>query len=87
MMTHNIYILIPLLILAFLFSTAYMALQLSGDAGISRLFERQPKHHKLLLVWQKKWNRLIDAYRITLAITSYVIFVLVYDLSNEYDVI
>jgi putative hemolysin len=87
MMTHNIYILIPLLILAFLFSTAYMALQLSGDAGISRLLERQPKHHKLLLVWQKKWNRLIDAYRITLAITSYVIFVLVYDLSNEFDLI
>ena len=86
-MTHNIYILILNVILAFIFSTAYMALQLSGDAGINRLLERQPKYNTLLLRWQKKWNRLIDAYRIALAITSYFLFIGIYNLSHEFDLI
>ena len=86
-MSHNIYLIIPLLILAFIFSTAYMALQLSGDAGINRLLERKPKYYSLLLQWQKKWNRLIDACRIALVITSYFVFILVYNLSYEFDLI
>ena len=86
-MTHNIYLLIPLLILAFLFSTAYMALQFSGDAGINRLLERKPKYHSFLLKWQKKWDRLIDVYRIFLTVTSYFLFILVYHLSTEFDLI
>ena len=84
-MTYNIYLLIPLLILAFLFSTAYMALQLSGDAGINRLVERKPKYHSLLLQWQNKWDRLIDVYRISLTVSSYFLFILIYHLSTEFD--
>ena len=86
-MAHNIYLLIPLLILAFLFSTSYMALQLSGDAGINRLVERKPRYHSLLLQWQSKWNRLIDVYRISLTVTSYFLFILVYQISTEFDLI
>ena len=86
-MAHNIYLLIPLMILAFLFSTAYMALQMSGDAGINRLVERNPKYHSLLLQWQNKWDRLIDVYRISLTVTSYFLFILVYHLSTELDLI
>ena len=86
-MTHNIYLIIPLLISTFLFSTAYMALQLSGDAGINRLVERKPKYHSLLLKWQNKWDRLIDVYRISFTVTSYFLFILVYNLSIEFDLI
>ena len=64
-----------------------MALQLSGDAGINRLVERKPKYHSLLLQWQNKWDRLIDVYRISFTVTSYFLFILVCNLSSEFDLI
>jgi len=59
-MNHNLYIMLSLLITAFLSSTIYMSLNYSGHAGISRLILRNTKNHDLLIKWQNKWNHLID---------------------------
>ena len=75
-MNHNPYILLILLITAFLSSIIYMSLNHSGHAGISRLILRNTKNHDLLIKWQNKWDHLIDTFRIILTLLSSCFFII-----------
>ena len=61
-----------------LLASIFTSLRFTGDAGVSRLMEKEGRNIKLLRFWQSRWDLLCKATRLFLTLTAIGTFILFY---------
>lgn len=68
-----------------LLASIFTSLRFTGDAGVSRLFEREGRNIKLLEFWKNRWNLLCKTSRLLLTLTTISTFILFYLALHDCD--
>lgn len=59
-------------------ASLFTSLRFTGDAGVSRLLDRETRNTNLLLFWASRWDLLCKASRLLLTLTAILTFILFY---------
>ena len=74
---------IAALLFSSLFATLSCCFRLTGDAGISRLIDKNPNSENLIEKWKKRWNILLLSIRACLGLSEIIAIYCTVHLSHD----